>query len=48
MQKKGGSLPSSSCFALSFLALVSAFTFALLFQALSLSIFFFSSKKKNP
>jgi hypothetical protein len=26
MQKKGGSLPSSSCFALSLLALVSAFS----------------------
>jgi hypothetical protein len=39
----GGSLPSSSCFALSLLAPVST----LLFQMHSPSIFFFSSKRKE-
>jgi hypothetical protein len=42
-QEKGGSLPSSSHFTLSLLVLVST----LLFQTLSPSIFFFSSKRKK-
>jgi len=41
--KKGGSLPSSSRFALSFLALASALSF----QAFSPGIFFFSNIRKK-
>jgi len=41
--EKGGSLPSSSCFAFSFLAPAST----LLFQTLFLNIFFFSNKREG-
>jgi hypothetical protein len=47
MQKKGGNLPSSSCFALSFLALVSAFSLLHFYFKRFLLVSSFSQAKKN-
>jgi hypothetical protein len=48
MQKKGGNLPSSSCFALSLLALVSAFSLLhFYFKRFLLLVSFFSQAKKK-
>jgi hypothetical protein len=47
MQKKGGSLPSSSCFALSFLALVFAFSFLHFYFKRFLLVSSFSQAKKK-
>jgi hypothetical protein len=47
MQKKGGSLPSSSCFALSLLALVSAFSLLHFYFKRFLLVSSFSQAKKK-
>jgi len=47
MQKKGGSLPSSSCFALSLLAFVFAFSLLHFYFKRFLLVSFFSQAKKK-
>jgi hypothetical protein len=47
MQRKGGSLPSSSCFALSLLALISAFSFLHFYFKRFFLVFSFSQAKKK-